>query len=202
MRQVTGSKLVASVETLDALARLLKVRRNTLNLRRLFDAGESGWNNVSAFHSACNNQGPTIVLIRSSDGKFYGGYTSVSWTTSGNYRPDAQAFLFRLYSEADPGRYCGHVRTEKFQVSPSEQLHAQFSPSSHGPTFGGGHDLITFTSSGISLRTDPHSYPTSGPLIDSSVSKTESNFQLEVLQVTTDYDGAGELELPWLQDVH
>ncbi|KAL3148230.1 Interferon-induced protein 44-like [Trebouxia sp. C0009 RCD-2024] len=200
MRQVTGSKLVASVETLAALARLLKVRRNTLNLRRLFDAGESGWNNVSAFQSACNDQGPTIVLIRSSDGRFYGGYTSVSWDTSKSYRPDSQAFLFRLYPEAGPGSN-RHVRSEQFYVSPSEQHRAQHS-SSCGPTFGAGNDLMTFTTSGISLRTNPSSYPTLGPLIDSSVSRTEGNFQLEVLQVTIDHDAACELELSWVEGVH
>ena len=45
----------------------------------------------------------------------------------------------------------------------------------------------------------PQSYPTSGPLIKTSVPVTEANFQLEVLQVTI--DPSGELLLPWLPNV-
>lgn len=75
MRQVKGSKLVGNVETLEALAGLLGVRRNTLLLTTLFNTGDSGNNNVSAFHSSCDNKGPTIVLVRGSDGTSCGGYT-------------------------------------------------------------------------------------------------------------------------------
>lgn len=92
MQQVTGSKLVADVETLDALAGLLNVRRDLVKLTSLFQSGKT-WNNVSEFHSRCDNKGPTIVLIRGSDGKHYGGYTSVSWISDSVYQQDPQAFL-------------------------------------------------------------------------------------------------------------
>ena len=79
--------------------------------------------------------------------------------------------------------------------------YAQSSHASQGPTFGGGNDLQTFTTSGLALSTNPHSYPTEHPLFNTSVPKTEANFQLEVLQVSIDPDGAGELEAPWLEEV-
>ncbi|KAL3148736.1 Interferon-induced protein 44-like [Trebouxia sp. C0009 RCD-2024] len=94
-----------------------------------------------------------------------------------------------------------HIRTEKFEILQSDHAHAQYSDSSRGPAFGAGHDLLTFTTSGLALSTTPRSYPTSGPLINSIVPKKPSSFQLEVLQVTIESDGAGELELPWVQDV-
>ena len=200
MRQVTGSKLVATVETLDALAGLLGVRRNSLKLTTLFNAGDSGWTNVSAFHASCDNKGPTIVLIRTSDGKSYGGYTSVSWVGTGSYQPDGQAFLFRMCPEPGPASR-QHIRTEKFQVEPSHKQNAQYSTSSQGPSFGGGFDLVTFNTSGFVCSTIPLSYSTSGPLINSSVPKDTHNFQLEVLQVTIDPNGVGQLEVPWLEEV-
>ena len=200
MRQVKDSELVADVETLNALAGLLHTRRTRLKLTKLFDTNASGWNNTLDFHSSCDNRGPTIVLIRSSDGKSYGGYTSVSWVSNGSYRQDPQAFLFRMCPESSQGSR-RHIRTEKFPVSLSGQPHAQYSPSNYGPTFGVGNDLVTFTNGGISLSTSPHCYPTQGPLIDSSLPKTTANFQLEVLQVTVDLHGNGELEVPWLTDV-
>lgn len=198
MHQVKDSKLVNDVETLGALAGLLNVRRNSLKQLKLFDTQTSGWSNVPAFHSSCDTKGPTIVLIRSSDGNSYGGYTSVSWATANVYREDAQAFLFRMCPEAGQGSR-QRVRTEKFPVA--IPTHAQLSSASHGPTFGGGNDLQTFTTSGLALSTNPYSYPTEHPLINTSVPKTEANFQLEVLQVIIDPNGAGELEMPWLTEV-
>lgn len=197
MRQTNGSKLVGNVETLKALAELLGVRSKSLQLTTLFNTGDSGWNNISAFHSSCDNKGPTIVLIRSSDGKSYGGYTSVSWDKNASYQQDQQAFLFRICPE--PGHESRQqLRTEKFQISAN--LHrAQYSCTSYGPTFGAGHDLLTFTSSGISISTSPNSYPTNGPLINSSLPKNTDNFQLEVLQVTA--NSSDEMELPWLPGV-
>ena len=96
MRQVQGSRLVAYVKTLSALADMLGVSRKSCKLKMLFSTDESGWRNVSAFHSSCDDKGPTISLIRSSDGSSYGGYTSVSWVSYSVFRHDSQAFLFRL----------------------------------------------------------------------------------------------------------
>ena len=200
MRQVKGSKLVVTVETLDALAELLGVRRNSLKLTTLFNSGDSGWTNVSAFHSSCDNTGPTIVLIRTSDGKSYGGYTSVSWVGNSSFQPDGEAFLFRMCPESGSASR-QHIRTEKYQVNPSQVGMAQYSTSTTGPTFGGGNDLLTFNTSGFVCSTNPHSYCTSGPLINSSVPKDTHNFQLEVLQVIITSNGAGQLEVPWLEEV-
>lgn len=197
MLRVQGSRLAADEETVAALAGLLGARRNSSKLTMLFDTHNSGWNNPADFHSSCDDKGPTIVLIRSSDGKSYGGYTSVSWVSNASFREDPHAFLFRMWPEA--GQRSGRcVRTEKFAVT--DPTYAQSSSASQGPTFGRGNDLQTFTTGGLKLSMSPNSYPTgtsgvSGPLINSSVPKNTSNFQLEVLQVTV---GTGELEMPWL----
>lgn len=31
------------------------------------------------FHSRCDNQGPTLILVKSEDGSILGGYTDISW---------------------------------------------------------------------------------------------------------------------------
>ena len=194
LRQVQGSELVQTVATLDALAGLLDTRRNCLKLKTLFSTRGSGWNNPPAFHSSCDNKGPTFVLIRSSDGNSYGGYTSISWTASGSYQQDAQAYLFRLISAGGPE---SQVRPEKFRVSVESK--AQYSDTSNGPCFGAGKILHTFSNSGMALSTVVNSYPTVQPLITSSVPKAPDNFQLEVLQVII--EEAAELEEPWLAGV-
>ena len=196
MRQVKGSRLVADVKTLNALADMLGVSPKSCKLNKLFSTDESGWSDVSAFHSSCDDKGPTIVLIRSSDGSSYGGYTSVSWVSNDSFRHDSHAFLFRLSPQSGQGTQ--PIRTEKFEIAAGHENYAQSSTRNQGPTFGIRNDLQTFNTSGIALSMNPQSYSTSGPLIKTSP-KTEANFQLEVLQVIVDLNG--ELVLPWLQDV-
>jgi DNA-directed RNA polymerase specialized sigma24 family protein len=45
------------------------------------------------FHSKCDNKGPTITFIKTSAGKRVGGFTMLSWNSSGSYREDKEASL-------------------------------------------------------------------------------------------------------------
>ena len=62
---------------------------------------------ASAFHSRCDTQGPTLTLIRDTDGNVFGGYTSLDWSSpAGNgrlYLKDPASFLFTVVNpHADP----------------------------------------------------------------------------------------------------
>ena len=50
------------------------------------------------FHNKCDNQGPTLCLIKNDKGNLFGGYTSVSWTNNneGEYKSSDDSFLFTL----------------------------------------------------------------------------------------------------------
>ncbi|CAF1174164.1 unnamed protein product [Adineta steineri] len=61
----------------------------------IYKATRDGFD-ASAFHSCCNNEGPTITIIQSSNSSIFGGYTSVSWTSSEKRENDETAFLFTL----------------------------------------------------------------------------------------------------------
>ena len=61
-------------------------------LYKLTNHGDSS----STFHSYCNNKGYTLTLIRNTKGYRCGGFTSQSWSSSGNYKADPNAFLFSL----------------------------------------------------------------------------------------------------------
>jgi len=51
------------------------------------------------FHDLCDNKGATLVIVKSKQfNHVFGGYTSVSWKSSGNYQRDESAFLFLLRS--------------------------------------------------------------------------------------------------------
>jgi hypothetical protein len=50
----------------------------------------------AAFHSKCDAKGKTIVLVQSTKGKRFGGYTNDSWKVGGEYYDCPGSFLFSL----------------------------------------------------------------------------------------------------------
>ena len=46
----------------------------------LYRASEHGYTGES-FHKCCDNQGPTLIIIKSTGGWIFGGYTSIHWTS-------------------------------------------------------------------------------------------------------------------------
>ena len=91
-----------------------------------------------AFHQKCDNKGPTVTVLYNRYGSVYGGYTGCSWSQANKYVHDATAFLFRL-------QYNGNTSSNKFPCKQAQQ--SVFCNANYGPTFGGNHDLHTFTGS-------------------------------------------------------
>ena len=93
----------------------------------LFSTSRDGdW--VSTFHSKYNGKSNSLVLVKTKEGKRFGGFTSFHWSyESNNYANDSKAFVFSL-----DNREC-----YKYNNSGN----AIYCNSSCGPTFGGGHDL-------------------------------------------------------------
>jgi len=57
---------------------------------------------ASDFHSACDNMGPTVVIVESMSGAVFGGYTDVNWTsTKRGWERSPSSFLFRLRPSFD-----------------------------------------------------------------------------------------------------
>lgn len=89
----------------------------------------------TAFHNACNNKGPTVTILYNHDNFIYGGYTSVSWRSIGNFQTDTKSFLFKLYQNDT----WSPVKMPIANYRNSIYDHADF-----GPTFG-DRDLQTFS---------------------------------------------------------
>ena len=87
----------------------------------LYRGSRDGWR-CSDFHKRCDNQGPTLVLVKSSKDKCCGGYTSVSWQSSGGFKRDEKAFLFSL--------------DELVMFSPVKPASAVMHAKDKGPSFG------------------------------------------------------------------
>jgi len=144
-------------------------------LELLYRATENGFE-ATSFHSKCNNQGASLVIVKSTDENIFGGYTSVGWKGgTNNYIPDTKSWLFTMVNQH------GIVPT-KYNVS--MQQYGIYDNDDYGPTFGGGHDFNVSNNSNSntsSYTNFPHSYTdTTGVGRDTL---TTYNFQCEEVEV-------------------
>jgi len=87
---------------------------------------------AAAFHSKCNNQGATIIIVETTTGAVFGGYTDATWSSSNNYKKSLASSLFRLRPSF---RY--------YPLKGGQEAYAIYDHQSYGPTFGrsGNFDL-------------------------------------------------------------
>ncbi|XP_073248112.1 uncharacterized protein [Porites lutea] len=159
--------------------------------KRCWHASVDGWA-VSTFHSGCDNKGPTVTIKKVGGTYIFGGYTNFSWGNScPRYRYDSQAFIFSLANKPgwapvklpQTGRY-------------SFYRYSIYDCSSHGPTFGGGHDIhiANYASSGSgSYANLGHTYsPPNGYNYGSNFTRTflagGSNYHFTPDEVETFYE--------------
>jgi len=86
---------------------------------------------ASRFHSACDNQGPTVVIVETTTGAVFGGYTDIGWTKSTGHKPSTNSFLFRLQPSM-----------KQYKIKSAETAKAVYHHANYGPTFGAGHDFF------------------------------------------------------------
>ena len=91
----------------------------------------------STFHNKCNNQGPTLSLIRNTKGYRCGGFTSKSWCNYYNsystYTQDSNAFLFSLDYKEQYFNYDGQNALYDYSGLGPNQCYLR-SHSQHKPT--------------------------------------------------------------------
>jgi len=65
------------------------------NLELLFRGTKDGIT-ANDFHNKCDNQGPTVSLIKNDKDHIFGGYASISWTRIEGNKNAPKSFLFTL----------------------------------------------------------------------------------------------------------
>ncbi|XP_032808499.1 interferon-induced protein 44-like isoform X4 [Petromyzon marinus] len=108
------------------------------SLRLLYKGSTDGFN-TTAFHTKCNNKGPTITVAYNAQGYIFGGYVSETLTSRGGYIADNDSFVFRLEAPGNPSPSV---------IKPTNTSHSFYDASNYGPTFGGGHDLMFLPNNG------------------------------------------------------
>ena len=51
---------------------------------------------AGSFHIKCDYKPNTLIIVKSTNGNVFGGYTEQSWEHIGNYKADPSAFIFSL----------------------------------------------------------------------------------------------------------
>eukprot|EP01080_Neovahlkampfia_damariscottae_P003563 gene3563-6298_t len=90
----------------------------------IYSANVNGWS-AANFHNHCNYCGGTITLVKCSSNQIFGGYTSVSWDSSGQYKHDPNSFLFSI--------------SRNYKLSQAQNFNSVYCSAAYGPTFGSGH---------------------------------------------------------------
>ena len=98
-----NSKIIENEEQIKMLKEWLPYNnKNNIKCKLLYDAKRDG-DDVSIFHSKCDNKGPTLTFISTSDNKKIGGFLSKSFGGNQGNISDNNAFLFSLnYNEKYP----------------------------------------------------------------------------------------------------
>nr|XP_022300550.1 interferon-induced protein 44-like [Crassostrea virginica]XP_022300551.1 interferon-induced protein 44-like [Crassostrea virginica]XP_022300552.1 interferon-induced protein 44-like [Crassostrea virginica] len=168
------------------------------HFRLLYKISRDGCS-AQTFHQKCDGQGPTVTVLYNTNNTIYGGYLSQSWNSSGGYIADANAFLFRL-------QYNGSSNPLKFSISNAS--YAGNGNNTYGPTFGGGHDIYTFSGT---INKSGNYFPLNGYVynignsynLNGQNSNTITNGSLQVtdLEVYSVIDGAEQqqtqVDKPW-----
>ena len=133
------------------------------------------------FHNKCDNQGPTICLFKNEKGYIFGGYSSISWTSDGNYHSAPESFIFTLTN-------IYNIKPTKFPNSNTSN--SVYHYSGYGPTFGGGHDIniySDYTNNNNSYANFPCSYQdTLGKgcsIFTGDFNNNNKNFKLKEMEI-------------------
>ncbi|KAL3787030.1 hypothetical protein HJC23_010647 [Cyclotella cryptica] len=107
------------------------------------------------FHAKCNDKGPTITIIETTEGHVVGGYSNVSWASCGSYCEASEAFLFALAQ---------NWNSSSCKMTVTVPATAVYFHPIFGPVFGNGNDLkvrgssvYTYTDQGSPRSYECHS---------------------------------------------
>ena len=122
----------SNIATQEQMKNLMRLCSFPLDQRwqLLYRASQDGFE-AADFHDKCDNKPNTLVVIKSTNGNVFGGYTEKNWNGNEIAKKDESAFLFSLINKKGQPLF---MRCQK-----ADQ--AIFCSKSSGPTFGGGRDI-------------------------------------------------------------
>ena len=93
--EIVKGDIIQSANELELLTRKICKDYNKITLNLLYKATVDS-DKAAVFHNKCDEASNTLVLIQSTNGKRFGGYTSCSWEGESIEKKDEDAFVFSL----------------------------------------------------------------------------------------------------------
>ena len=117
-------------------------------IKLLLDSKIDG-DSTQTFYNKCSNKFPTVVFVKTTKGRRFGGYCSIGWeNTNGSFKKDINNFIFSL------------DKKKKYKIKKPEN--GIYTRSDYF-AFGGGHDFFIHnncTSNNISSNNNGGTYET------------------------------------------
>jgi len=126
---VMAQKVVNWQEIRHLNNRLNKAVSKKLGKIPIYVASKDG-DRAQDFHDKCDGKGPTVVIIKTTTGKIFGGYTDVNWDNDNQWHHSSTSFIFRL--RPDIGWY---------ELKTTYRSYAVLHNKNYGPVFGFGCDI-------------------------------------------------------------
>eukprot|EP01084_Bolivina_argentea_P185243 319460_1 len=144
-----SSSILETEEQTRQLIELLCTKLDIINIEKLFLSQNNDLkSNIDIspqqFYSACDNKGPTIILLNHAHSHvnvkkygLFGGYTSVPWTSPKDsvFKTDKNAFLFSLHYEYVVNKQ-SYWNTKIVDIKPHKINQAVQHCAGYGPCFG------------------------------------------------------------------
>lgn len=117
------------------LETLLKSKNLGSKKWRLLYRGSRDGFRATDFHAKCDGKANTLTVVKDTKKNIFGGFTCAQWDQSSRFKVDTNAFIFSLVNSLQRPLVFDHVTNGNYSK------HSIDCYSTHGPAFGGGHDL-------------------------------------------------------------
>ncbi len=138
------SKIISENDEKELILKWINLKSN-IKLTLLFQSSRDG-DRISTFYNKVSNKSSILIIIKSNYGYRFGGYTTLNFQNTNNYKKDEKAFIFSI--------------DKKKKYNNTKAQYAIYIDSSYF-AFGGGHDFYIndqFKTSNSSHCNFPHSY--------------------------------------------
>ena len=102
-----------------------------IKAKLLYKLSKDG-DSIDTFHQKCDNNSPTLLLVETTNGRKFGGYTTCVWSVNKGGKKDGKTFLFSLDEKK--------IYKKKKEHENERDIYCR---KDAGPTFG-GNDLYFY----------------------------------------------------------
>ena len=128
------SQIIKSQSEIEQVGTWLEEVDRRSEPKLLYRASRDGWTTQS-FHSLCDDYSHTLVVVKTSDGYVFGGYSDQKWGGRDKWKSSSSVFLFSLKCNAG-------LPPARMKVRSGQEAYAVYADASYGPCFGGGYDFL------------------------------------------------------------